>query len=153
MQTYRLALIGFGNVGQGFTQILRDYGKEYEQQFGARFVITAVSDPVKGSLYDPAGLDPSALLTAIQANGNLYSIHAQNKSWDALNTIKESNADVIAELSFTDLKSGEPAISHFKAAIQAGKHVITTNKGPVALAYRELKSLADKHNVTIGVES
>jgi homoserine dehydrogenase len=152
MQTYRLALIGFGNVGQGFTQILRDYGKEYEQQYGARFVITAVSDPVKGSLYNPDGLDPAALLSAIQTNTDIGSIPALFKGWDAVKTITESNADVVAELSFTDLKTGEPAISHFKAAIRAGKHVITTNKGPVALAYQELKSMAAAHNVTIGVE-
>jgi len=152
MHTYRLALIGFGNVGQGFAQILRDFGAQYEKQFGARFVITAVSDLVKGSLYNPDGLDPAALLAAVNTNGRLESVPALHKGWDALKTITESNADVVAELSFTDLKTGEPAISHLKAAIRSGKHVITTNKGPVALAYRDLKTLADKHGVTIGVE-
>jgi len=152
MHTYRLALIGFGNVGQGFAQILRDFGAQYERQFGARFLINAVSDLQKGSLYDPDGLDPAILLAAINTYGNLESVPAPHKGWDALKTITEANADVVAELSFTDLKTGEPAISHLKAAIQSGKHVITTNKGPVALAYRELRTLADKHGVTIGVE-
>ncbi|MEI8131449.1 MAG: homoserine dehydrogenase [Leptolinea sp.] len=152
MQTYRLALIGFGNVGQGFAQILRDFGAHYEQQFGARFLITAISDLQKGCLYDPDGLDPAALLAAVNASGSLGSVSAPHKGWDALKTITESNADVVAELSFTDLKTGEPAISHLKAAIQSGKHVITTNKGPVALAFRELKTLADEHGVIIGVE-
>ena len=152
MKTYRLALIGFGNVGQGFTQILRDFGPHYEKAFGTRFVITAVSDLQKGSLYNPDGLNPSELLQAIETNGSLASIDAPHKDWDALKTITGSNADVVAELSFTDLKTGEPAITHFKAAIESGKHVITTNKGPVALAYHELVSLAEKHHVTIGVE-
>lgn len=152
MHTYRLALIGFGNVGQGFTQILRDFGAQYEQQFGARFMITAVSDLQKGSLYNPDGLDPHTLLKAVNSGGSLSSIPAPFTGWDAIKTITESNADVVAELSFTDLKTGEPAISHFKTTILAGKHVITTNKGPVALAYRELAELAATHKVTIGVE-
>jgi homoserine dehydrogenase len=152
MHTYRLALIGFGNVGQGFAQILRDFGAQYEKDFGARFVITAVSDLQKGSLYNPDGLDPAVLLKTVTATGSLDSIPAPIKGWDALETITKSNADVVAELSFTDLKTGEPAISHLKAAIESGKHVITTNKGPVALAYRELATLAEKHGVTIGVE-
>lgn len=152
MKTYRLALIGFGTVGQGFTQILRDFGARYEKDFGASFLITAVSDLQKGSLYDPQGLDPALLQKTVESTGSLESISAPYKGWDALKTIRESNADVVAELSFTDLKTGEPAISHFKAAIQTGKHVITTNKGPVALAYQELNSLACQHGVTIGVE-
>jgi len=152
MQTYRLALIGFGNVGQGFAQILRDYGTQYEKKFGANFVITAVSDMQKGSLYDPDGLKPAVLLDAIAKTGSLESVPAPFKGWDALKTINESNASVVAELSFTDLKTGEPAITHLKAALQSGKHVITTNKGPVALAYQELHHLADKRGVTIGVE-
>jgi homoserine dehydrogenase len=152
MKTYRLAFIGFGNVGQGFAQILRDFGARYEKDFGIRFLITAVSDLQKGSLYNPDGLDPAALLKAVESDGSLKSVHAPYKGWDAHKTITESNAHVVAELSFTDLKTGEPAISHIKTAILCGKHVITTNKGPVALAYRELCSLAAKHGVSIGVE-
>jgi len=152
MRTYRIALIGFGNVGQGFARILCDFGDQYEKDFGARFVITAVSDLQKGSVYNPEGLIPADLLTAVEVTGSLEPVVAPFKGWDALKTITESNADVVAELSFTDLKTGEPAISHLKAAIKAGKHVITTNKGPVALAFRELTKLADEHGVSIGVE-
>ncbi len=32
MQTYRLALIGFGNVGQGFAQILQDDAEKLSQR-------------------------------------------------------------------------------------------------------------------------
>jgi homoserine dehydrogenase len=104
MQTYRLALIGFGNVGQGFTQILRDFGKEYENQFGAKFVITAVSDTIKGSLYNPDGLDPEALLSAVQTSGRIDSVPAVFKGWDAFKTIQESNADVIADMSLPPIR-------------------------------------------------
>ncbi len=152
MHTYRLALIGFGNVGQGLAQILRERGDLLAEQFGLRLQIVAVSDLLKGSLYNPDGLDAAALLDTVQASGKIDSLPAPQRGWDALRTIAESNADVVVELSYTDLKTGEPAITHLRAAIQAGKHVVTTNKGPIALRFPELKALADAKGVEIGVE-
>ena len=59
---------------------------------------------------------------------------------------------MVIELSYTDLKTGEPAITHLRQALTLGKHIVTTNKGPVALFYPELKALAAAHGVTTGVE-
>ncbi len=154
MQTYRLAIIGFGNVGQGFTQILRDEGAELAQQYGARFQIVAVCDLLKGSVHDPKGLDPAALLDSIAAAATLRSdrIAAPNWGWNALETIERSGADIVIELSYTDLKTGEPAITHLRRALELGKHVVTTNTGPIALKYPELKALAEQNGVEIGAE-
>ena len=79
MQTYRLAIIGFGNVGQGFTQILRDEGAELAQRVGARFQIVAVCDLLKGSVHNPKGLDPAALLDAVAATGTLDRLAAPDR--------------------------------------------------------------------------
>ena len=67
MQTYRLAIIGFGNVGQGFASILRDRGEELAQKFGARFQIVAVCDFLKGSVHDPKGISPAVLAACDEA--------------------------------------------------------------------------------------
>ena len=152
MQTYRLALIGFGNVGQGFAQILRDRGAELEEQYGLRLQIVAIADPLKGSLYHPEGLDLAALLDAVRASGRIDSVPAAQHGWDALRTIDEADAEVVVELSYTDLKTGEPAMTHLRRALAAGKHVVTSNKGPVALHYPELKALARERGVEIGIE-
>ena len=152
MDTFRLALIGFGNVGQGFAQILHERGEALAQQHGLRLQIVAVSDLLKGSLYNPDGLDAGALLEAVKTTGKIDSVPAPVRGWDALKTIAESNADAVIELSYTDLKTGEPAIAHLRKAISCGKHVVTTNKGPIALKYPELKALADARGVEIGVE-
>ena len=152
MHTYRLAIIGFGNVGQGFAQILRDQGEDFTQQFGVRFQIVAVSDLLKGSVHDPRGIDPAALLDSIAASGTLERVPAPDRAWDALETIERSHADAIIELSYTDFKTGEPAITHLRRALELGKHVVTSNKGPIALKYPELKALAEKNGVEIGAE-
>ena len=152
MHRYRLALIGFGNVGQGFVQILHERGDDLAQRDGTQFQLVAVSDLLKGSIYDPGGLSAATLLHAIGADNNLDNVPAPHRGWNALRTIEESNADVIIEISYTNLETGEPALSHVRQALAAGKHVITTNKGPVALRYPELRTLARDKGVEIGVE-
>jgi homoserine dehydrogenase len=153
MKTINLALIGFGNVGQGFTHILKDKAKVYETNFGLKICISAVSDMQYGSLYNPDGLDPATLLSAVQEKGTLTEIPgALAYGWDAKTTIAESNSDIVVEISFTDLNTGEPATAHIRQALEARKHVVTTNKGPVALHYAELIQLAQKNRVQIGLE-
>lgn len=149
---YRLAIIGFGTVGQGFAEILRDHGPRLLEQFGVRFRIVGVSDVLKGSVHDPAGLDPGDLLEAVRLAGNLGGVEARDRGWDGAEMAARSEADVVIELSYTDLETGEPATGHIRAAIEAGKHVVTTNKGPVALHYAELADLAEERGVQIGVE-
>lgn len=158
MKHYRLAMIGFGNVGQGLAQILQERGAALAQQHGVAFQIVAVSDLLKGSVYDPQGLDVAALLAAVgdgagAGNGKpLAGVPAPHHGWDALRTIGESNADIVLEMSYTDLETGEPALTHVRHALQNGKHVVTTNKGPTALHFPELQRLAQENGVTLGVE-
>lgn len=152
MQTYRLAMIGFGNVGQGFAQVLDERADMLATAYGVRFEIVAVSDMLKGSLYDPDGLSVSALLDAVQTHGKLDSVNAPHTGWDALTTIAQSNADVVIEISYTDLETGEPALSHIRKALETGKHVVTTNKGPTALHYPELLATAREKSLCLGVE-
>jgi homoserine dehydrogenase len=141
----KLALIGFGNVGQGLVSILRE-----RKPFP--FALVAVSDPVKGSLADPEGLDPEALLDAVAGSGRIDSLAAPFRGWDPKRTIAESGANVVVEMSPTDLRTGEPAASHLRLAIEKGMDAITTNKGPVALHYQELFEEARARDVILGIE-
>jgi homoserine dehydrogenase len=152
MRLYKLALIGFGNVGRGFVQILRDRGEEIARETGMQALLVAVSDINLGSVYDPDGLSPAVLLDTFEKDGSLTAVPAPRKFWDALRTIRESNADVVVELAWTDLATGEPGISHIRAALESDKHAITTNKGPAALQFRELSALAAEKELTFGVE-
>lgn len=152
MRSYRLALIGFGNVGQGFAQILHEQGAELARKFDIELKIVAVSDPLKGSVYQPEGFAPAALLETAQAGRSLETLTAAAHGWDTQRTIAESNAQAIVELSYTDLKTGEPATSHIRQALERGLHAVTTNKGPIALHYPELSALARRKGVQLGIE-
>jgi homoserine dehydrogenase len=120
--------------------------------YGLGLQIVAVSDVLKGSVYNPDGLAVDDLLAAIQRDGNLSRVDAPHRDWDALKTIAKTNADVVVEISYTDLETGEPALSHIRAALENGKHVTTTNKGPTALFYPELIELARAKGLSLGVE-
>src|SRR5436309_16004137 len=109
MKSLRLALIGFGTVGQGLAEILRADAEKLATQSGFAATIVAVSDLLKGSVYHPDGLDIGKLLDAARG-GNLSAYPDQLglvRGLDALATIAQSNADTVIEVSYTDLKTGE----------------------------------------------
>ncbi len=148
---YRIAIIGFGVVGQGFAEILLKQRERLAREHGFECSVVAVSDVNKGSVYDPKGLDLARLL-ALAKDGRIAAYPGAATGWNALETIKKSNADVVVEASYTNIKTGEPAYSHFKAALESGKHLVTTNKGPTALFFKELSALARAKGVRFRYE-
>ncbi len=152
---HKLALIGFGTVGQGLAEILRDKGDLLRDNLGFDGQIVAISDFIKGALYHPDGLDAAKLLEVVQATGNLDGYPESPgliRGWDSLTTIRRSNADSVVEVAYTDVVTGQPAIDHCRAAFESGKNVVMSNKGPVALAYAELAQLARQNGVRWGFE-
>src|SRR5919107_2677893 len=119
--TYRLALIGFGSAGQGLAQILRYHSEWLARRYGVALRIVAVGTRSHGTVYDPDGLDPAALLEAINLDGHLRNI-AGRRDWTAIEMIEQVAADVLVELSPTDLITGEPATNHIRAALAHGMH-------------------------------
>ena len=151
-ETHKLAFIGFGVVGQGLAEILIQKQNQLRDEQGVELSIVAVCDLARGSVYDENGLDAQQLLSLAKEKRGLDEYPGGVKGLDALQTIRECNADTIVEVTFTDVKTGEPAISHCRAAFESGKNIVTTNKGPVALAYRELQQLAEEQGVRFGFE-
>ena len=148
----KITIIGFGNVGQGMAEILKENENFYKKSFDQHISIVAVCDLYKGSIYNPDGLNIAELLDCVNKGLSLEEIDAPHKGWDALTTINNSNADLVVELAYTDLKTGQPALSHMTAAFESGKHFVTTNKGPVALHYKTLKALSKKYDLQAGIE-
>lgn len=136
----RIALVGFGTVGQGLCEILNDKRDELNRRYGYSCDVVAVSDILRGGASNPDGLDLESLLADARA-GRKFTREATD--WDALAMIRGCNADVVCELAFTNLATGEPAISHCRAAFESGRHIVTSNKGPAALAYHDLRKLAE----------
>jgi homoserine dehydrogenase len=146
---YRLALVGFGSVGQGFAQIVERHGAQLAAENGAEFRIVAVATR-SWAAYNPDGLDLSALLRFAE-DRNLDALPDQRR-WGPLDMVAAADADVLVEVSPTDLETAEPATSHIRAAFARGWHVITANKGPVALHSAELRQAAVDAGLFFGYE-
>lgn len=154
--SHKLALIGFGTVGRGLVEILQQKRELLSDRFGYTPRVVAVSDVYHGSCHDPDGLDLGRLLGLVAEGGaepgSLGRYSETVCEWDSLQTICRSGADVMVEVTLTNIETGEPAKSHCVAAFEAGSHVVTTNKGPVALAWRELSELAASRGVQFRFE-
>lgn len=149
---FKLGFIGFGTVGQGLTEILLEKKDMLAEKFDFHYSVVAVSDIMKGSVYDQNGLDMKKILDLVKNGEKLDKYPNGVKGMDALETIKNTNANTIVEVTYTNVKTGEPALTHIKTALQRGKHVVSTNKGPVVKQSLDLLELARKNNVFYGFE-
>lgn len=152
---YRIGLIGCGTVGQGFLEILEKKKDFLADEHDFRSKVVAISDKIKGSVLIPEGMDLGRLLSLLKQGRKIDEYLEGNNpaaGMDPLEMIEKCDADIIAELTYTDIQTAEPATSYIRKALQTGKHVVTSNKGPAALYYEELKSLAHKNKVSFRIE-
>jgi homoserine dehydrogenase len=152
--THKLGLIGCGTVGQGLLEILDRKAAALRDQHGFEAKVVAISDKLKGSVLAPDGLDIKAVLGVLGAGKTLdaYPGGMSPATLDPLDMIEKTDAGIIAEMTYTDIKTGEPATSYIKKALRAGKHVVTSNKGPAALHYAELKKMAQAGRLQFRIE-
>ncbi len=134
---YRLALIGFGNVGKEFVRLLRSKQGRLRDDYGIEFLLTGVASRRIGWLANANGLDSAALLAGQFPETPPWVAPRNVREW-----LEAADADVVFEASSLNRRTGEPAIDHLKAALERDAHAISANKGPVVYAYRELRELA-----------
>lgn len=142
----KIALIGGGNVGQGFLAQLRKKREMIQARTGITFQLVAVCDRISGSLLSSSGLRITDIIPLLEDGAELAAYPTRDqaciKGLDPFSTIELSQADVVVECTYSELKTGEPASSYIRKALSMRKHVVTANKGPVALHYAELSELA-----------
>ena len=144
---YNIALIGFGGVNRALANIIATDEEKFYREMGFNLRIVAVSDIFLGSVYTPEGIDLTLLAALPVAQGACATLPNGKATAENEDIIKNSNADIVVEATVTDSVTGQPATSHCRWALSTGKHVSTTNKGPLAFAEKELMDLALKNNV------
>lgn len=118
-----LALIGLGNVGRRFVELIDERAQR---------------------LADDYSLTCRVAGTSTRTRGAEYLGERCRDSFDLIRRLAASDADlkIVVETTTLDVKNGEPAISHVRAGLAAGCHVVSANKGPVAFAYAQLRDEA-----------
>ena len=129
----RVALIGYGNVGKAFARLLLAKRGVYP------FRIVGIHTKRHGTAYDAKGLGVDPAFGPAAPSVEEFLDHSQ--------------PDVLIEITTLAPNTGEPAISHIRAAFQRHLHVITANKGPIAHAYAVLAAEARAAQVEFRFES
>ena len=127
----RLLFMGFGVVAQGLTRLLLQNADRLRERHGFQARITAVATGSHGTLAHPDGLDPAALLQAA-AEGDLARYPQQDglqRDLEPMALIDAGLADVLVEVSPTDLSDAQPALDYCRAALNRGLHLALANKG------------------------
>ena len=148
----RLALIGFGNVGQEFARMLLQKREWLISSKGLDIEVLAIATRSKGNLMSDRGLDIAKALDEMETRGDLRHYGEESVDVVPLDVIDGCDANIVVELTTLDIGTGQPAIDHISYALQSKMHVITANKGPIAFAYDELESLAKSRNVKLRFE-
>ena len=143
----RIVLIGFGVVGQNITKLLLSRNEDLYALYGMKPRIVAAVDS-KGSAVSASGLDLQRLLDAKKTKGTVGG-YGDGAEKDVLDIIESIDAEVVVEVTQTNLKTGEPGMTNITTAIKKGRNVITTNKGPLALALPSLIELAEYNGVML----
>ena len=151
----RLIIVGYGNVGREFGALLAEKTAVLGNKYGLTPVIVGVVTGRHGGWVatTPEGIAPDMVAAANWPASGTLPVGATDFAGDGLALIDATPADVLIELSTLNPATGEPALSYMHAAFAKGMHVITANKGPIALAYQALRAEATAQGVQLRFES
>ena len=118
-----IAIVGYGNVARRFAGLL----EERAARLAADHDLTC-----------------RILGTATRTHGTRFAGEQCRDPFEMIARLASADADlrILLETTTLDVRKGEPAISHVRAALDARCHVVTANKGPVAFGYAELRDRA-----------
>ncbi|MEQ1952465.1 homoserine dehydrogenase [Mesorhizobium sp. CN2-181] len=130
-EALRVGIAGLGTVGASVARVIASKGAELTRQCGREIVVAAVSARDKSR---DRGVDLSGAV------------------WfaDPVELAAKADIDVFVELIGGD---GGPALSSVKAALEAGRHVVTANKALLAKHGVSLAEIAEKKGVLLNYEA
>jgi len=145
----KIVLVGLGNLGRRFCRILAEKSPVLEERYGLQIVLVGAADS-RGIAYSPEGLDPRLIAELKERDGSVRDYPVVGREGTALELVQTCEADLLCEATPVNLEAGaEPGLSVIREALRRGMHVVTPNKGPIVLAYRELVELARKRGVEL----
>ena len=146
----RVAIIGYGGVGRAFVQLIngkKDYLNKEGLQIQVNYIIGR-----NGGVYNSQGIDLQDFMKfgAKQRDITEYS-KGGSEEVSFKKMLQNRDVDVVIELTPTNKETGEPGMTHIKRSLEYGINVVTANKGPILLAYKELKNIAVKNKAQLGI--
>jgi len=140
-------MIGFGNVGQGFATLLNLKSKFLRENFAVKPKVVAIVDS-QGAAVNPNGLNLKVALSVKRLKGTIaYYPQYGRLGVTGLSVLEDVDAEIVVEMTPTNIVNSEPGLSFMLEAMKRGRHVITSNKGPLALAFSKLYGASRRYGV------
>jgi len=138
----RIILVGFGNVGRSLARLLIKERDWLIKTYGFEPQVTTIIDR-QGMCRDDKGLDLDVALRTKEKYGTVqkYPRRGERRTADS-RAIVEEEAEALVETTPSNFKNGEPGMSNIIQGLTSGKHVVTVNKGPLALAMPALLEMS-----------
>jgi len=137
--TLRISIIGFGAVGQGVADVLMRTNHSVK--------VVAIADS-SGAVVDESGVDLAAALKRKKDTGTVATT-----DMTAVDVIGSVDHEIVVETTPTEIETGGIGLIHIRKAFEMGRHVVTSNKGPLVAKYSELCGLARKNNLHFRFEA
>ena len=148
MKEVKLIIIGFGVIGRGVAETLMEK-QQYFKEIGVNLKVSAVCE-VNGSIVNSEGIN---LKKSLNLANNELDQHDDWQDTSTTDVLKSLDVDIAIELTPGNIETGEPGLKHIKTALKSEKHVVTSNKAPLAIAFNELHALAKKNNLHLRYEA
>lgn len=137
MDECKLILMGFGAVGQGVAKAISLKKEMINEKYGITLKVVAAADSSTSAICQD-GLDEELLLKTKEESGKLANYPEYGSDKSGIEVLDAVDYDVLIEATPTNIKDAEPAKSLTLKAFADGKDVVTSNKGHLALFYKEL---------------
>lgn len=146
MKLIKVAIAGFGSIGQGVARVI-DMEQDFFKSNSYDVRVVAISDS-KSSIVNKDGLDIKKCLETKKVKGRLSD---DNRT--CLEIIKEEEFDILIEATPTDIETGGSGLENMREALKRKIHVITSNKGPLTVAFGELTETAKQNGCELKYEA
>lgn len=149
----KICILGFGAVGQGLAKVIETKYDELKSKYDIDLKITAISDR-SGAAINNNGLDLVKALEIKKETGKIceYPKFGVNNI-EGIDVLSKVDYDCLVEVTPTNVEDGEPTQSHILKAMNDKKHVVTSNKGPLALNFKTLINAARENQVKFRFEA
>jgi len=133
-------------VGQSFVKLLVSHSTDLYNVYGIKPKVVACADN-GGIVTCDQGLNLDRLLHVKKKKKSVAQYGPRGSTLEIVDVIENIDAEVVIELTPTNITDGEPGKNHIITAMKSGKNVITVNKGPLALEFPSLIELAEYNRI------
>jgi homoserine dehydrogenase len=147
-KTFNVVLVGYGHVGKAFYHLLREKRDFLAARYGLRPEPRAVFRSSGGAV--PGFLPPGKDLGLEPGQRvNFPEVLTWHPELRLKTVLEDIEPGVLIECTPSNIRTGEPGLTHIRRALDSGWHVVTANKGPLVVDFKGLKDRAAQSGLAL----